>query len=134
MHTIDGPWNFKLKARKADKLFWQSWEHDEGPPKVQCDANVCLAGHSFGAATLVRWSNNSHCSWLYLMMCNLAVVANKPPSISGQTRFQPSPCQPCYCFGPLGRTASYARSCSSCCPVVAPGSSWYYAKVTRNQL
>lgn len=56
MHTVDGPWNFELKERESDQLFWKSWEFDQGSPKVRCDTDVCLAGHSFGAATLVHLS------------------------------------------------------------------------------
>ena len=54
MHTIDGPWNFKLAQRAEDRAFWTSFElSTNGGPKVQCDANITLAGHSFGGATIV---------------------------------------------------------------------------------
>ncbi|KAJ3538581.1 hypothetical protein NM688_g6497 [Phlebia brevispora] len=54
LHAIDdGPWNFKLGSREEDRLFWQSWEVNNGRARVECEKDICLAGHSFGAATLL---------------------------------------------------------------------------------
>lgn len=53
LHTIDGPWNFDLQRRQDDRDFWNSWLKTGSHPKVQCNEDVCIAGHSFGGATVV---------------------------------------------------------------------------------
>ena len=51
---MDGPWTHDLAHRPDDLVFWKSW-HQTGPqPKVRCDRDVHLTGHSFGGATVVR--------------------------------------------------------------------------------
>ncbi|KAI0346777.1 hypothetical protein BDW22DRAFT_1351049 [Trametopsis cervina] len=66
IHTIDGPWNFNLTSRSHDRQFWESWLKTGSRPKVECDTNICLAGHSFGGATV------------------LSVLSTKPPTFAGQ--------------------------------------------------
>ncbi|THH31303.1 hypothetical protein EUX98_g2880 [Antrodiella citrinella] len=53
LHTVEGPWNFKLNERSDDAAFWKSWMKDEGSSsKLRCDESVHLTGHSFGGATV----------------------------------------------------------------------------------
>lgn len=60
LHTVDGPWTHDLPSRPSDQTFWQSWLTAPGtPPKIECDHDVLLTGHSFGGATLVRTSFSS---------------------------------------------------------------------------
>ncbi|KAI0700785.1 platelet-activating factor acetylhydrolase [Cytidiella melzeri] len=80
-HTIDGPWNFNLGFRPADRHFWESWSKSGSRPKVRCDRGVCLAGHSFGGATV------------------LDVLSNKPPTLSGE-QFPPIPFTNAIAFDP----------------------------------
>jgi len=72
LHTVDGPWNFKLKQRSDDSAFWQSWMTESSSPKVRCDESVHLTGHSFGGATV------------------LSILSQPPPSLPGMD-FKPLP-------------------------------------------
>lgn len=66
IHTIGGPWNYDLKKRTDDRIFWKSWHNTGANPKVRCDHDVLLTGHSFGGATV------------------LSILSNPPPTLQGQ--------------------------------------------------
>ncbi|GJE84462.1 platelet-activating factor acetylhydrolase, isoform II-domain-containing protein [Phanerochaete sordida] len=74
IHTMSGPWNHDLENRPEDREFWRSW-HITGPkPKVQCDHDILLVGHSFGGATV------------------LSTLSTPPPTLADH-QFTPLPVQ-----------------------------------------
>ena len=44
-----------FSSDEEERTFWASWRSDTSSlrPRVECDKNFVLAGHSFGGATVV---------------------------------------------------------------------------------